>query len=96
LRRHLRLVVDPTRCDARGLCAELVPELIVLDRWGFPIVDDAEITPEVLDHARRAAQMCPTLALHLVEVPERSGGGGSARRGLADPASVRPRGGGRR
>ena len=33
------LRVDPIACDGHGLCAELFPEGITLDDWGFPIVD---------------------------------------------------------
>ena len=32
----LRLKVDPIACDGHGLCAELLPELVTLDDWGFP------------------------------------------------------------
>jgi ferredoxin len=62
---QLRLIVDPIKCDGRGLCAELLPEWIALDDWGFPIVSDhpdGAITEEV---ARRAIAACPTLALRL-------------------------------
>ena len=31
--------VNPIRCDAYGMCAELLPERITLDDWGYPIVD---------------------------------------------------------
>ena len=33
-----RLRVDPIACTAHGLCAELFPEGIELDDWGYPIV----------------------------------------------------------
>ena len=32
------LRVNPIACDGHGLCAEIVPELIELDEWGYPIV----------------------------------------------------------
>ena len=32
------LRVDPVRCDGFGHCAELAPELITLDEWGYPIL----------------------------------------------------------
>lgn len=60
-----RLRVNPIACEAHGLCAELFPEWIELDDWGYPIVRDGEIPRELLDHARRAADACPTLALLL-------------------------------
>lgn len=47
------------------MCAELLPERVTLDDWGYPIVDDRPVPPALLDHARRAAQACPTLALLL-------------------------------
>ena len=63
-RLTLRLRVNPIQCVAHGLCGELLPEVIRLDEWGYPIID-GEVTPELLDHARRAAGACPTLALLL-------------------------------
>lgn len=57
--------VNPIACEAHGMCAELLPERISLDEWGYPIVDSAPLTADVLDHARRAAQACPTFALLL-------------------------------
>lgn len=57
--------VDPIACDGSGLCAELLPERIRLDDWGYPIVDPAPITPELREHAERAVAACPTLALLL-------------------------------
>lgn len=65
--RQARIVVDPTMCDGHGLCAELLPERIHLDRWGYPILDGAEIPLSLRDHAKRAVDSCPRLALHLVE-----------------------------
>jgi ferredoxin len=58
--------VNPIACDAHGLCAELLPELIRLDDWGYPIIDVASVPPELVGLARMAADACPTLAL-LVE-----------------------------
>lgn len=58
---HLR--VNPILCDAYGHCAELLPELIQLDDWGYPIIDDAPIPQELARDARRAVSSCPRLAL---------------------------------
>ena len=60
-----RLRVNPIACEAHGMCAELLPERITLDEWGYPIVDGERLTPELIDHARRAARACPTCALLL-------------------------------
>jgi ferredoxin len=61
------LRVDPIACDGHGLCAELVPERIRLDDWGYPIVDPAGMSRGVERHARRAVAECPKLALLLDE-----------------------------
>lgn len=60
-----RLRVDPIACEAHGLCAELLPELIRLDDWGYPIIEATEVPSELLPLARRAVDACPTLALLL-------------------------------
>jgi ferredoxin len=59
------LRVNPIACEGHGLCAELFPERVRLDDWGYPIVDPRPITPELEQHARRAVDACPTLALLL-------------------------------
>jgi ferredoxin len=60
-----RLQINPILCDGHGLCAELVPERIRLDEWGFPIVDPAPVEGDLEAHAGRAVDMCPVLALRL-------------------------------
>lgn len=67
-RRRLTLVVDPTACDGHGVCAELFPERVVLDPWGYPIIEERAIPPALREHAERASASCPKLALHLVTV----------------------------
>ena len=59
------LVVDPTLCDGAGVCAELLPEHIRLDDWGFPIVHTPEVTRGTRADAERACRACPKLALQL-------------------------------
>ena len=58
------LVVDPIACTGHGLCAELLPERIVLDDWGYPMID-RPIPANLHDHAVRAVNACPALALRL-------------------------------
>jgi ferredoxin len=60
-----RLRVNPIACDAHGLCADLLPEMITLDEWGYPLVDGRDVPEHLLPHARRAVAACPTLALAL-------------------------------
>ncbi|MBJ7600836.1 MAG: ferredoxin [Candidatus Nephthysia bennettiae] len=59
------LTLDRIRCDGRGLCAELLPELVRLDDWGYPIVAPGPIPDHLLGHAKRAVAACPVLALTL-------------------------------
>jgi ferredoxin len=61
----MRLRVNPIQCVAHGLCAELLPEVVRLDEWGYPILNDRELDPELIAAARRAANACPTMALLL-------------------------------
>lgn len=65
-----RLRVDWPNCRARGLCHELLPELVDLDEWGYPVVT-GEVTPDLVADARAAVRMCPRLALRLVAQPSR-------------------------
>jgi ferredoxin len=58
------LRVDPIACVGHGICAELLPELIRLDDWGYPILDDASLKVDIRD-VRRAIASCPRLALRL-------------------------------
>lgn len=60
-----RLYVNPIACDGRGLCAELLPELITLDDWGFPIIDDRPVPAHLIGDARATVRACPKLALRL-------------------------------
>jgi ferredoxin len=64
-----QLRVNPIACTGHGACAELVPELIELDPWGYPILGDTAVPPALVPHARRAAATCPTLALLLERAP---------------------------
>jgi ferredoxin len=61
----VKLVVDPIACTGHGMCAELFPEGVEIDDWGYPILRDLPDDPELLEHARRAVRACPALALRL-------------------------------
>lgn len=61
--RNFAMAVDRIKCDGRGLCAELLPELIKLDDWGYPIISADPIPDHLLSLAQRAVEDCPVLAL---------------------------------
>jgi ferredoxin len=58
-----RLRVNPIMCKAHGMCAELLPEFIELDPWGYPLVPSEPVPDDLEVLAMRAAAACPTLAL---------------------------------
>ena len=68
------LKVNPIDCTGHGVCAELLPELVSLDEWGYPIIDPRPVPPALDREARRAVAACPALALKLMrsEQPARS------------------------
>jgi ferredoxin len=59
------LKLDPISCTGHGLCADLLPEFIELDEWGYPVVAHGDLGPDAVRDARRAVSACPTLALRL-------------------------------
>jgi ferredoxin len=60
-----RLTVDPIACTGHGLCAELLPEEIALDEWGYPLLAAGELPPDLVRTAKKVAAACPTRALRL-------------------------------
>ncbi|WP_242892214.1 NADH-quinone oxidoreductase subunit NuoF family protein [Actinomadura litoris] len=60
-----RVAIDWSRCDGHGLCAYLVPELIQLDRYGFPVVLGSDIPAWMERDVAKAVAMCPALALRV-------------------------------
>jgi ferredoxin len=56
------LELDAALCDGVGICALVAPDLVTLDRWGFPVID-AEADASVVRQAKRAAKACPHRAM---------------------------------
>jgi ferredoxin len=69
-----RISVNPIACEAHGMCAELLPERITLDEWGYPLLDDSPLHGSQVEHAIRAARACPTLALLVARERSRRAG----------------------
>jgi NADH:ubiquinone oxidoreductase subunit F (NADH-binding)/ferredoxin len=70
-----QLMVDWVRCEGHGLCAHLLPELVHLDRTGFPVILPIPVPPWLEKDAQQAVQMCPALALRLDTDPKKRGQG---------------------
>ena len=68
-----RLIVNPVACSGHGSCAELLPELVALDEWGYPLLGPGPVPAGLERAARRAVRDCPALALRLVA--DRGGSG---------------------
>src|SRR5438132_11099414 len=60
---QLHMTIDRIKCDGHGLCAELLPELIRLDDWGYPIIAAGPIPVNLAPRAQRAAETSTELAL---------------------------------
>lgn len=60
-----RLTVDPIACTGHGVCADMLPEVIDLDDWGYPRIAPGVVPADLLRSARRAVTACPALALRL-------------------------------
>lgn len=65
--RDLKLRVNPIACSGHGVCAELLPELISMDEWGYPLLADIPVPAHLSRQARRTVTDCPALALLLTK-----------------------------
>lgn len=65
MKSEVTMSIDRIKCDGHGLCAELLPELIRLDDWGYPIIASGPIPERLMPLAQRAVATCPVLALAL-------------------------------
>lgn len=65
MRKEPKISIDRIRCDGHGLCAEILPELIRLDDWGYPIVAPDPVPDHLMPLAERAVADCPVLAIAL-------------------------------
>lgn len=66
---RMLLHIDWTACDGRGLCTEILPEILGRDEWGYPIArghgSDAPVPDRLAAAAEEAVALCPRLALTL-------------------------------
>ena len=60
-----RLEIDRIACDGHGACAEVLPERIALDDWGYPILLPGPLPASMVELARLAIETCPVRALRL-------------------------------
>jgi ferredoxin len=72
-RREVRLRIDWIKCDGYGLCGDLLPDLIGLDEWRYPIVPRGPIDAERRHDVQRAIDCCPMKALSFEPVSDDRG-----------------------
>jgi ferredoxin len=83
--RVLRL--NPVACAGHGACAELLPELISLDEWGYPVLAPGPVPAGLARRARRAVAACPALALALANAADSAHSEKTQSRGRAGPSA---------
>jgi ferredoxin len=62
------LSVNPILCDGFGHCAELAPDLVHLDEWGYPMIETTPISLQdraAYESAKYAERGCPRQALRI-------------------------------
>ena len=69
---EMRLAVDWILCDGYGLCGDLLPDVIGLDEWRYPILDPGPIDRARIHDAQRAVDCCPMKALKLEPITART------------------------
>lgn len=62
--RSRALIVDWQACRGRGVCHEVLPEIIDLDDWGYPVIN-GPVVDDLVSSAKEAVRVCPQLALRL-------------------------------
>ncbi|MDA8027276.1 MAG: ferredoxin [Actinomycetota bacterium] len=63
----MKIVIDPTRCQGHGTCAALLAEYIEMDKWHYPILSKNQLKDSHMEAAKKAVQLCPELAIKIVE-----------------------------
>jgi ferredoxin len=64
----MKVRLDSAVCDGFGTCASHVPELFVLDEWGYAALQgDGSVPAAAEAQAQRAVLDCPVRAIHIVD-----------------------------
>lgn len=63
----MKITLNPAVCDGFGFCAEILPEVISLDEWGFPIIRGGDVPERLRRAGQQAVHFCPRRALMLTQ-----------------------------
>lgn len=62
----MRIFLDSNKCQGHGRCYALAPQLFEPDDEGFAVLrGDGEVSGELEDEARLAADNCPEFAIEV-------------------------------
>ena len=62
----MKVHVDPVKCEGFGACHDILPEVFLLDEWGYAYTQgDGEVPSDQEHLAREAVYKCPTNAIIL-------------------------------
>ncbi len=64
----MKITIDVGLCSGHGRCYVLSPSLFTDDERGFgQVKGDGDVTPDLVEDARRAARSCPEHAITVEE-----------------------------
>ena len=70
----MKVVIDKDKCYKSGECYYNHPELFKMDDEGYPTVLVDELNDAVLlRHEEEAREVCPAVAISLIETPDATG-----------------------
>lgn len=60
----MRVRVDADLCEGYGTCAQILPEVFLLDELGYAhVAEQGEVPPDKVAAAREAIAVCPMSAI---------------------------------
>jgi ferredoxin len=63
----LKVVANRSACCGYGVCAEICPEIYLLDENGIVVLATDTVPPGLEERAREGAAACPQNALEIIE-----------------------------
>lgn len=64
----MRVVLDATKCEAYGACADHCPSVFQLDEWGYgSVIGDGTVPAGEEENVRAAVADCPEKAIAVLD-----------------------------
>jgi len=62
----MKVHIDPVKCEGFGTCHDILPDVFLLDEWGYAYTErDGEVPVGQEPLAREAVHKCPVNAISL-------------------------------